>query len=101
VTDAVEFDLGALEREATAKPFTVRLDADSVITLTDATEVDWKALVVAMTDPVSLFRLVVPAEDQSAFFAASIPAWKLRKLMEAYQAHFGLGTLGEAGALPR
>jgi hypothetical protein len=99
--DRVAFDLDALEREGgSPMPFDIRLDGKRFM-LSDPKEIDWQDLLYCMRDPVLFFRRVVPAEDHSAFFSAKLPSWKMNALMEAYQKHYGLGSPGEMGALPR
>jgi hypothetical protein len=102
---AVSLDLDALEREgatgvAAKPPFTITLGGERIM-LSDATEIDWKSLMVAMSDPAMFFRLIVPADSQEAFFSTPLPAWKLNALMEAYTKHYGLTPPGEVRALPR
>lgn len=93
-------NLDDLEREGTPEPFTVR-HGGKQIEMLDATELDWKALMVAMRDPHTFFKLIVPEEHQETFFDTPMPAWKMRTLMDRYTKHFGLLDPGEAGALPR
>lgn len=94
-------DLDALEREGGPRaPFDFMLDGKRFL-LADPQELDWQDVISAMSNPVMFFRLVLPPEDHVAFFKTKIPGWKMNKLMEAYQTHYGLPSPGEAGALPR
>lgn len=93
-------DLDALEREGAPGPFDFTLEGRRYI-MSDPKEVDWQDLLAAMQNPVMFFRLVLPTDDQHEFFKTRLPAWKMNRLMESYQNHYGLPSLPNAGGLPR
>lgn len=93
-------DLDALEREGAPGLFDFTLDGRRYI-MSDPQEVDWQDLMAAMSSPTMFFRLVLPADDQTTFFTTRLPAWKMRKLMESYQNHYGLPNLGNPAGSPR
>lgn len=90
-------NLDKLEREGAPGEFPVILDGKRIV-MSDAQEIDWQTLMVAMNDPHAFFRLIVPKDKQDAFFAARLPTWKMRALMDAYTEHYGLTSPGEAVA---
>lgn len=94
------FNLDALEREGDPAPFEFILN-DRAFEMSDPQEVDWQDITAAMTNPYMFFKLVLPAADQQEFFAAKLPSWKLSKLMEAYQDHYGLPSAPNAVGLLR
>lgn len=94
----VALNLDTLEREGGARePFVVVL-ASKRLLLSDPQEIDWQKLLTALRDPHVFFRLIVPPDDHELFFGAEMPGWKMNKLMEAYMAHYGLPSPGEANA---
>ncbi len=93
-------DLDALEREGAPDPFDFVLEGKRYI-MSDPKSVDWQDLLAAMSNPVMFFRLVLPADDQALFFQTRLSAWKMQKLMEAYQTHYGMPSPGNAAGLPR
>lgn len=96
---SVALDLDALEREgAVAEPFTFQ-HLDHVYTMIDPQEIDWQDLLSGLRNPGLFVRYAMGLEDQKKFFGEKVPAWKMNKLMEAYQTHFGLPDLGNANAL--
>lgn len=96
----VALNLDKLEREGAPDPFEVRLGGKR-IEMSDAQDIDWKTLISAMGNPHTFFRLIVPADDQEHFFAQDLPTWKMRRLMDAYTAHYGLTDPGNPLASPR
>ncbi len=93
-------DLDKLDREGAPGPFDFVLEGRRYI-MSDPQDVDWQDLLSAMQNPVMFFRLVLPADDQTAFFTTRLPAWKMNKLMSAYQDHYGLPSAGNVNGLPR
>jgi hypothetical protein len=94
-------DLDALEREgAAAQPFDFILGGKRYM-MSDPQNVDWQQLISVMNNPHMFFRTVLPPEDHRTFFDAQLPSWKMRKLMDEYQAHYGIPSLPNAGGLPR
>lgn len=96
----VALDLDALEREGAPAPFDFMLGGKRYL-LSDPQEVDWQDLIAAMSHPHMFFRLVLPAEDHNQFFETRLPSWKMRKLMERYQNHYGIPDVPNAAGLPR
>lgn len=96
----VALDLDKMEREGAPGPFDFTLEGRRYI-MSDPQEVDWQDLLSAMQNPVMFFRLVLPPDDQRAFFQTRLPSWKMNKLMTAYQDHYGLPTAGNPAGLPR
>ena len=95
----VSLDLDDIEREgAIPDPFTFKFDGD-VYQMFDPQEVDWQNLLSGMRNPALFVRFSMPVEQQKKFFAKEVPAWKMNKLMTAYQDHFGIPDLGNANAL--
>lgn len=92
--DKVTLNLDSLEREDPREPFSVVV-AGKRIVMSDPADLDWKILLELREDnPAQFFRHVVSADDQNHFRKAAIPGWKMRKLMEMYQEHYGLENLG-------
>lgn len=96
----VALDLDALEREGAPGPFDIMLSGKRYM-LSDPQEVDWQDLMAAMSNPHMFFRLVLPAEDHSQFFETRLPSWKMRKLMQRYQDHYGIPDHPNAAGLSR
>ncbi len=98
-TTKLAIDLDALEREgAVAEPFEFGHDGKSY-RLLDPSEIDWQDLLSGLRNPALFVRFAMPIEQQKDFFSAKVPAWKMNKLMEAYQAHFGIPDMGNLNAL--
>jgi hypothetical protein len=96
----VALNLDTLEREGgTREPFVIVLGGERLL-LSDPAEVDWQKLLTALRDPYVFFRLVIPPDDAETFFGTAMPGWKMNKLMQAYMAHYGLPSPGEANASP-
>jgi hypothetical protein len=85
----VTLDLDVLEREKAPKPFYFR-HLGARYLLVDPQEVDWQDLILAIGDTYTFFRTIVPADDRESFFAAKLPSWKMRALMDSYVQHYGL-----------
>lgn len=94
--NSVVLDLDAEERTDAKPPFTFRHRGRRWM-LSDARDLDWQKLLIAGGNPVLFMRLVLPADDVDAFFAAGMPSWKLQVLMERYYQHYGIPNPGRAG----
>lgn len=99
-------DLDSLEREGgSPTPFKFKMKTSDgeqkTFILSDPQEIDWQNLVLAMRDPLLFLRLVLPPDDHTAFFGTPMPSWRLNKLMEKYQQHYGLTSLPEASGSAR
>lgn len=93
------FDLDALEREgAVAEAFTFQYEGEQFEML-DPQDIDWQNLLSGLRNPALFIRFAMPLETQKRFFAKQVPAWKMNKLMTAYQEHYGIPDLGNANAL--
>ncbi len=98
---ATTLNLDTLEREGAApEPFSF-LHNGRRYTLLDPKEIDWQDLISALSNPFVFFSVTLPGADQAVFLESKMPAWKLNKLIDRYIEHYGLPSLGEAGALPR
>jgi hypothetical protein len=96
---AATLDLDALEREGEhLQPFTFALDGETY-TMVDPQEIDWQDLLAGTRNPALFIRFAMSIEDQKKFFGKRVPAWKMNRLMQAYQDHFGIPDLGNASAL--
>lgn len=97
---SVALNLDTLEREGKPEDYAIVLGGKRVV-LADAQELDWQTLMVAMNDPHAFFRLIVPEESQEHFFKRKLETWKMRAMMDAYNAHYGLTDPGNPAASPR
>lgn len=101
----VALDLDALEREGDIpEPFRVTLGG-RVYELTDPRERDFTDVMaaqqaIAAGQTLRALQLYVSAKDRDQFFANQLPGWKVDKLLEGYNKHFGLPSPGEAVASP-
>lgn len=98
-TESVSINLDELERENPTEPF-VFIHKGKRYLASDPQDIDWQALLRALSDPVLFFRLVLPADDVQQFLDTTMPGWKMNMLMERYRQHYGLPGPGEANALP-
>jgi hypothetical protein len=93
-------DLDALEREGDPGEFTAVIGGRQY-SFNDAQGLDYRVLLGILDDArrndlaKAIGALLSTDEDRTEFFANQIPTWKLGKLFEAYQRHFGLTTPGE------
>ena len=96
---SVSLDLDALEREGEkVTPFTFS-HGGRVYTMIDPQEIDWQDLLSGFRNPALFVRYALNTKDQAEFFTSRVPAWKMNKLMEGYQKHYGLPDLGNLNAL--
>lgn len=98
----MSLNLDTLEREATTEPFDVTLGKKNYVLLSPD-EYDYNELLAVQTAIRdgrafdALVTIVKPA-DREKFFANSLPAWKVNKLLTSYNEHHGLPSPGEASA---
>lgn len=91
----VDFDLDAVQRPQTYKPFVFSVkdaangDQPRVITLSDPAELDYQKL-LEIESPMGFLRYVASQEDRDFLATAKIEGWRLGALMEAYYRHFGM-----------
>ena len=90
----VSLDLDALEREGVPEQFSIRLGG-RVYAFTDALDLDWQDLMVALQNPRRFFALTLSEGDRKAFLATKLSSWKLRRLMDDYRVHHGMVEPGE------
>jgi hypothetical protein len=92
-------DLDVLEREGQAAgPFTFRLNGH-VYTMLDPVEIDWQDLMSGLRNPPLFIKFAMLPDDQKKFFGSRVPAWKMNRLMQGYQEHYGIPDLGNVNAL--
>jgi hypothetical protein len=95
----VGIDLDALEREGQVpEAFVFNHDGVSY-TLLDPQEIDWQDLLAGLRNPALFIRFALPIDQQRDFFSKRVPSWKMNRLMQAYQDHYGLPDLGNVSAL--
>ena len=95
----VGLDLDSLEREGERPgPFTFQFDGETY-EMMDPQDIDWQDLLSGLRNPALFIRFAMTLESQKSFFGKRVPSWKMNKLMEAYQDHYGLPDLGNANAL--
>ena len=95
-------DLDALERDGDIPtPFTFTLSGRSW-TCADPDEVDWQtAIDVDVTDARAVLGTYLGDADFAEFAKLKIPGWKVRKLLEAIDAHYNPGAdQGEESGSP-
>jgi hypothetical protein len=90
----ISLNLDKIEHEGAPGPFVIVLGGERY-EFTDAQEIDWQKLMAAMRNPVTFIRLTLPKDKATTFLSTTIPLYKMNRLMEAYQAHFGLVEPGE------
>ncbi len=94
----VDINLDEIEREQdeVKAPFAFVVEGQR-FTLTDPADLDWKQL-LEIDDPVAFFRYCMPQPQKTAFKELDVPGWKLGKIIEAFQKHYGLGNKGNGAA---
>lgn len=98
VKKAKSFDLDALEREDAPEPFAAMLGGQQFI-FNDPQEMDWKEAVAIGPSDVTEFLVASLGPDQyEEFKTKRLPLWKLIKLSEAVQKHYGMLPEGEDSA---
>jgi len=83
----VVFDLDAETRDE-IPPFVAQVGGRS-ITMIDPETMDWQD-VMDIDSPLDFLRYCVTGEDREFIFGLKMPAWRLGRLMENYQKHYGL-----------
>lgn len=95
------FDIAALEAEMNDEerppPCTTRLKSGKVITFIDPMELDWQVIAVLRKEnPHSFFEAIIPdPKDLEAFYAETIKAPVIGKLINGYIEHYQLDNPGE------
>lgn len=97
--NSVTLDLDAIERPDPPGKFSFKHKGYTYVA-NDPQEIDWQKLLLAMTNPVVFFKLVLQEEDVTRFLTSLMPTWKMRILMTEYREHYGIPEPGEADALP-
>jgi hypothetical protein len=92
----IVLNLDTLEREESeVKPeFAIVINGQRLV-FEDAANLEWDVLEV-MDTPSDFVEYTLSEEDQKVLRDAKLPGWKFRALWEAYQAHYGLGSRGNA-----
>jgi hypothetical protein len=86
----VSLNVDTLEREgASEEPFVAAIDGRPV-TFNDPLELDWQELLASYGNPRAFLRLVLSKEDATRVLGMKIPTWKIRRIMSAFNAHYGL-----------
>lgn len=95
----VSLDLDTLERDGGRPgPFVFKHEGD-IFQMMDPEETDWQDLLSGLRNPALFIRFTMSIEDQKRFFNLRVPAWKMNRVMQAYQKHYGIPDLGNASAL--
>lgn len=86
----VDLDLDSLERpeDQKRKPFSFSLRGRRIV-MADPQDQDWRD-VIRMDNPVQLFRICLSDEDRTFFFEQEMEGWRLGKLVESFEKHYGL-----------
>ncbi len=97
-TDHVDLNLDEIEREQSEikGPFSFVCDGKRFM-LSDPADLDWRQL-LEIDDPIAFFRYCMPADQKEDFKALNVPGWKLGKIIEGFQKHYGLGDKGNGAA---
>ena len=96
--DHVDLNLDTIERESTQvkQPFSFVIGGHRFV-LNDPAELDWQQL-LEIDDPIAFFRYCMPQEQKETFKELRVPGWKLGKVIEGFQKHYGLGDKGNGAA---
>ncbi len=97
-SEHVDLNLDEIEREKSEvkAEYAFVLEGERFV-LTDPADLDWKQL-LEIDDPIAFFRYCMPAEQKDSFKSKNVPGWKLGKIIEGFQKHYGLGDKGNAAA---
>lgn len=90
----VHFNVDTFEREEVAETFAAVIGGKR-IEMIDPQEMDWRE-VQGIDDPETFADLAVPAADKDTFLKAKMSVAAVNALMDAYMAHYGLGSAGNA-----
>ena len=96
--ESVDLNHDTIEREQTEvkPPFAFAVDGHRFV-LNDPADLDWKQL-LEIDDPIAFFRYCMPQDQKDVFKSLNIPGWKLGKIIEGFQKHYGLGDKGNGAA---
>lgn len=92
----VALNLDTLEREDKHEEFAAVIGGKRIV-FTDAADLDWQVL-AQLDSPEDFVEYCTTDEDRKHIYETSIPGWKFKALWEGYQAHYGLGSPGNARA---
>jgi hypothetical protein len=95
-TAQVALNLDTIEREDKHEEFAAVIGGKRIV-FTDAADLEWDVL-ENMDSPSDFIDNCTTEEDRKHVYAAHLEAWKFKALWEAYQAHFGLSSPGNARA---
>lgn len=92
----IVLNLDTLEREQSeVKPEFAIVIGGKRIVFEDAANLEWDVL-EQMDSPSDFIAETLSDEDRKALMDAKLPGWKFKALWDAYQAHYGLGSRGNA-----
>jgi hypothetical protein len=96
--DHIDLNLDEIEREQSQvkQPFAFALAGHRFV-LNDPADLDWKEL-LEIEDPIGFFKHCMPEEQKEIFKTLDVPGWKLGKIIESFQKHYGLGSKGNDAA---
>lgn len=87
-TPKVVLDLDSLERKNVKDPFVVNVGG-RLVKFSDPEDMEWEDL-AALESPGDFVDLCLSDEDREHVYAQNLPAFKFKKLWEAYQQHYDL-----------
>lgn len=97
----VDLDLDTIEREpdTIAEPFTVRVGGKTY-TLSDPMEIDYQEYSQLTMTPAGERRMLelVLGDEVDDFMANKLPSWKVWKVFEDWQQHYGMPSPGKPDA---
>lgn len=87
---SITLDLDTAERpQKDIKPdFVVNVEGRK-IKIEDPETLDWRDL-LTIERPLDLVRVAMSSEDRSYLLGLNLPGWKLNRLFDAYDVHYGL-----------
>ncbi len=87
-SNKIAVNLDELERKNPKDPF-VAVIGGREITFTDPEEMDWEDL-AALDSPGDFVDMCTTDDDREHIYNQKLPAFKFKKLWEAYQQHYDL-----------
>lgn len=82
-------------------PFVYECEDGTVITFTDPNLIHWIDLADLGEDPVQFINLCLSAQDGKKFAGEDIDSSMMSVIMDAFVAHYGLGSRGKGRGLRR
>lgn len=89
-SEVVHLDLDTLRRpeDERREPFRFSFQGRT-IEMKDPADMDWRD-VIRLSNPAQLFNLCLATEDRRFFLQQEMDSWRLGKLVEAFNDHYGL-----------